>query len=212
MKTKALFFIKNALLNIVRNRHRYIIIWLIILLAGLLSYSALTVVVSCGRFADAERIRVENMSNEEKAAVGDYYSDISRAEGVRQVGSIIVLCCVVFGIPVFLLSVMLMQDSRTYELGIYYSLGFGRSYIVMSMLTEYVVSALPVLLLSRILSRLAVYLMIKERIIPDIRGYMNGSGFGSAVFLIPLLVVLIPAAILNNKIRKARPVETVKGR
>ncbi len=120
MKTKALFFIKNALLNIVRNRHRYIIIWLIILLAGLLSYSALTVVVSCGRFADAERIRVENMSNEEKAAGGDYYSEISRAEGVRQVGSIIVLCCVVFGIPVFFLSVMLKQDSRTYELGIYY--------------------------------------------------------------------------------------------
>ncbi len=82
----------------------------------------------------------------------------------------------------------------------------------MYMMTEYIVSALPVLLLSRILSRLAVYLMIKERIIPDIRGYMNGSGFGSAVFLIPLLVVLIPAAILNNKIRKARPVETVKGR
>ena len=81
-------------------------------------------------------------------------------------------------------------------MGIYYSLGFGRSYIVMSMLTEYIVSALPVLLLSRILSRLAVYLMIKERIIPDICGYMNVSGF----------------AILNNKIRKARAVETVKGR
>ena len=212
MKTKTLFFIKNTLLNIVRNRRRYVIIWIIILLVGVMAYSALTVVDSCGRFADYERTRVESMSNEEKAAVGDYYSDITRAEGVKQIGSIIVLCCVVFGIPVFFLSVMLMQNSRTYEFGIYSSLGLSRGYIVSSMLTEYIIAVIPVLLLSRILSGLAVSLMIKDNIIPDISEYMNKTNIGSAAFLIPLTVVVIPAVILNNKIRKTRPAETLKGR
>ncbi len=50
----------------------------------------LTVVTPCGRLTDAERIHFDSMSYEEKTVDVNYYSDISRAEGVRQIRSSIV--------------------------------------------------------------------------------------------------------------------------
>ena len=118
---------------------------------------------------------------------------------------------VIVGIPVFLLSLMLMQNSRRYEIGVYYSLGISKNIIAFSMFSEYVISMFPVLVLSRILSRFAVRYLISVKAVPDITPYLRGSVPAAVMAVPPLFILLVPAAVLYRKIAKTDPISMIKG-
>lgn len=209
MKERIVFCIRNSFLNIFRNRVRYIIISTIIFLVSALSYSSLLLVFACGRFADSERSRLEaevHSMNEEV----EIFSDITAAEGIRQIGSVIICGVAAVGGPVLLISVLLMQNSRMYEIGIYRTLGFRKRSIIISMLLEYVLVTSAAVSISAVCGRAAVNYIMDCDMVPNVSGYINGTGAEVFGIILPLIIIMLPAVSLFIKINISLPAEMMK--
>lgn len=209
MKERIVFCIRNSFLNIFRNRVRYIIIGTIIFLVSALSYSSLLLVFACGRFADSERSRLEaevHSMNEEV----EIFSDITAAEGIRQFGSVIICGVAAVGGPVLLISVLLMQNSRMYEIGIYRTLGFRKRSIIISMLLEYVLVTSAAVSISAVCGRAAVKYIMDCDMVPDVSGYINRTGAEVFGIILPLIIIMLPAVSLFIKINFSLPAEMMK--
>ncbi|NLB15577.1 MAG: FtsX-like permease family protein [Clostridiales bacterium] len=119
------FFYENALGGIRRMRGRYLPLGII---------AALT--AACSAFADAKRGVINDMSAMLIEDSVDLYRQVSEAGTVKRIGGYINAGALIIGVISVIFISLLMQRTRIYEVGVYYSIGFRRNFIIRTLLFE----------------------------------------------------------------------------
>ncbi len=156
--------------------------------------------------SDEKRKELENVPPAMIELEREYFSAIEKAESVKMVSVIIIPCAAVIGIAVTVFSAALLQTGRSYEIGVYYSLGFGRSVIVITMMLETAIIIFTAAAAGVAAGILAVKILIFTGILFDFSDYIRlTSDLFLSLAATVAAAVFIPTAMLYIRVSSYSP-------
>lgn len=206
------FFFKNSLSGIRRLRGRYLPLGIIVALTIAVETAALALTAACTALADEKYGLIKDMPPEKIEAEMKLYRQISEANAVKQVGMYINAGALIIGVISVIFISLLMQRSRIYEVGVYYSIGFRRKFIIRTLLFETFVFTAAASLTGVILGSAALPLLIKSGAIIDVSEYLYVSKTTPLLTLgAALLPVFIPTLTFSRRLSKTDPNRLLSG-
>ena len=212
------FIIINTLKNIKRQKVRYILIGIIILIISILTVSSFIVMVPAYRIVD----KYKPIYTRYGAYLPDYelisiVADISKAETINSeqiwfLCNQIVFSATIIGGGLLIFVSMLLINVRMYDIGILYCIGFNKKSIFLSIFTEIAGFVIAAIAAGTIISSILIAILLNINIIPKyFTKYFEINGvFICLVLSITVLLVLLPTIILYYKIKKSSPLTIIR--
>lgn len=193
-------------------RGRYLPLGIIAALTVAVETAALTLTAACSAFSDAKRGVINDMSAMLIEESVDLYRQVSEAGTVKRIGGYINAGALIIGVISVIFISLLMQRSRIYEVGVYYSIGFRRKFIIRTLLFETFVFTAAASLTGVILGSATLALLIKSGAIIDVGEYLYVSKTTPLLVLCAaLLPVLIPTLTFSRRLSKTNPNKLLSG-
>lgn len=211
-----LFVFANAVKNIFRQRKRYMIFGILILLASMFSVFILSIVTPVRMYA-------EDMRNQSAGIILDaedeaQYDMIREANQLYSTFSLMQAgILVVSGVALAYVSSMVINE-RLYDAGVLYAIGLDKFRIFISFLTEILVFCAAVITVGSVTGYVSAYAFLRSYVSSGRLGaeIMHYFGLGISTFLIvaavSFLLILLPVAQLSSRIAKSSPVSLLKER
>lgn len=211
-----LFVFTNAVNNIFRQRKRYMIFGILILLASMFSVFILSIVTPVRMYA-------EDMRNQSAGIILDaedeaQYDMIREANQLYSTFSLMQAgILVVSGVALAYVSSMVINE-RLYDAGVLYAIGLDKFRVFISFLTEILVFCAAVIGLGSVTGYVSAYVFLRSCVSAGRLGVeiMTYFGLGVSTFLIvavvAFLLILLPVVQLSSRIAKSSPVSLLKER
>lgn len=211
-----LFVFANAVKNIFRQRKRYMIFGILILLASMFSVFILSIVTPVRMYA-------EDMRNQSAGIILDaedeaQYDMIREANQLYSTFSLMQAgILVVSGVALAYVSSMVINE-RLYDAGVLYAIGLDKFRVFISFLTEILVFCAAVIGLGSVTGYVSAYVFLRSCVSAGRLGaeIMTYFGLGVSTFLIvavvAFLLILLPVVQLSSRIAKSSPVSLLKER
>lgn len=201
------FLIRNSLLNIIRQRRRYCILGIMLLLCALLYGAVLPISSAARAYLDYAEGNESIGSSEETQAVNVLASEVSAYES-----GILVVGCVV----IFYVSAMTV-NKRISDAGILFALGMNKRAIFFGFFVEITVFSMSVLLLGYTVGGIAARIWTEYKVAvgdltEELLRYYGQAGDTVKFILCSILLCGIPIIMLTEKIRRCSPVDLLRER
>lgn len=208
------FVFTNAVKNIFRQRRRYAVFGILILLSAGLSVFVLSVVAPARMYAADMRGLyggAVDMASEEYAFIREA-EQLNSTLSLMQAGIL-----VVGGVALAYVSSMVVNE-RLYDAGVLYAIGLDKSRLFVSFLTEILVFCAAVIAVGSVIGYTSAYVFLCLRIEAgsleeEIMTYFRmGSSTFLIVAVVAFLLILLPVAQLSLRVAKSSPVSLLKER
>lgn len=201
------FLIKNSLLNIIRQRRRYCILGIMLLLCSLLYGAVLPISGAAKAYLSNEQMSESIEGYEKTRAI-----NVLASETAAYVAGITIVGCVV----IFYASAMTV-NKRISDAGILFALGMNKRAIFFGFFVEITVFSMAVLLLGYTAGGIAARIWIEYKVAAgdlteELMKYYGNAGDTVKFILCSIILCIIPIITLAQKIGSCSPIDLLRER